>query len=69
MQTKVQRWGNSLGLRIPRSFAAEARVGEGSLVKPVRTRKYSLRALLRKVKPGNLHREVRLGGTAGRESW
>lgn len=80
MQTKVQRWGNSLGLRIPRSFAAEAQVGEGStvdlsvengslLVRPVRIRKYSLRALLRKVKPGNLHREVTLSGPAGRESW
>ena len=32
MQTKIQKWGNSLGLRIPRSFAAEAHVKEGSAV-------------------------------------
>jgi len=32
MQTKIQKWGNSLGLRIPRSFAAEAQVEEGATV-------------------------------------
>jgi len=32
MQTKILRWGNSLGLRIPRSFAAEAGVEAGSQV-------------------------------------
>jgi antitoxin MazE len=32
MQTKIQKWGNSLGLRIPRSFAAEAQVKEGAAV-------------------------------------
>jgi antitoxin component of MazEF toxin-antitoxin module len=29
MQAKIQKWGKSLGLRIPRSFAAEAQVEEG----------------------------------------
>lgn len=80
MQTKVQKWGNSLGLRIPRSFAAEAEVEEGStvdlsvqngslLVRPLRTRKYALRALLKKVKPRNLHREIKTGKRVGREAW
>ena len=32
MQTKVRKWGNSLGLRIPRSIAAKAQVEEGSTV-------------------------------------
>jgi antitoxin MazE len=56
MQTEIQKWGNSLGLRIRRSFGAEAQV-EGAtvdpsvengrlLVRPLRIRKYSLRALL-----------------------
>lgn len=80
MQTKVQKWGNSLGLRIPRSFAAEARVEEGStvdlsvengslLVRPLRIRKYTLSALLKKVKRRNLHGEVATGQPAGREAW
>ncbi|OGL15345.1 MAG: multidrug transporter MatE, partial [Candidatus Rokubacteria bacterium RIFCSPLOWO2_12_FULL_71_22] len=60
MQTRIQKWGNSLGLRIPRSLALEARVEEGAtvdlsvengrlLVRPVRVRTYSLRRLLGEV--------------------
>jgi len=32
MVTKIQKWGNSLGLRIPISFAKEAAIEEGSSV-------------------------------------
>ena len=80
MQTKVQKWGNSLGLRIPRSFAAEAQVAEGSTVelsvedgslriRPLRTRKYTLSAWLKRVKRQNLHAEIKTGKPAGREAW
>jgi len=80
MQTRVQRWGNSLGLRIPRSLAAEAQVEEGAtvdlsvedgrlLVRPLRVRKYALRALLRKVSRRRLHGEVSTGKAVGREAW
>src|SRR5260370_13766212 len=80
MQTKIQKWGNSLGLRIPRSFAAEAQVEEGAavdlsvengrlLVRPLRVRKYSLNVLLRKVNRRNLHGEVSTGRAVGREAW
>ena len=30
MQTRIQRWGNSLGLRIPKAFAEQAGVEAGS---------------------------------------
>ena len=80
MQTKIQKWGNSLGLRIPRSFAVEARVEEGAtvdlsvkngrlLVRPLRVRRYSLNRLLRKVSRRNLHGEVSTGDAVGREAW
>ncbi|MBI2219455.1 MAG: AbrB/MazE/SpoVT family DNA-binding domain-containing protein [Candidatus Rokubacteria bacterium] len=80
MQTRIQKWGNSLGLRIPRSFAAQAEVEEGStvdltvengrlLVRPLRRRTYALSELLKKVNRRNLHREVSTGGPVGRESW
>ncbi len=80
MQTKIQKWGNSLGLRIPRSFAAETQVEEGStvdlsvengrlVVRPVRARKYLLRELLKGISAQNLHGEVPTGGAVGRESW
>ena len=79
MQTKVQKWGNSLGVRIPRSFAAEARVEAGSTVdisvergslriRPLR-RRYSLRSLLQKVTSRNLHVEIPTGARVGRETW
>jgi antitoxin MazE len=80
VQTKIQKWGNSLGLRIPRTVAAEARVAEGStvelsvaggrlLVRPLRVRKYTLSELLKKVTRRNLHSEVATGAPAGREVW
>jgi len=80
MQTRVQKWGNSLGLRIPRSFAVEARVKEGAtvdlsvqngqlLVRPIRAQRYSLNAILRKINRQNLHREVSTGRAIGREAW
>ncbi len=80
MQTKVQKWGNSLGVRIPRSVAAEAQVEEGGtvdlsvedgrlLIRPLRVRKYALSALLRKVSRRTLHGEVSTGKTVGREAW
>ncbi len=28
MRTKIQRWGHSLALRIPKPFAIEAKLGE-----------------------------------------
>ena len=80
MHTKIQKWGNSLGLRIPRSFAAEAQVEDGSLVdlsvekgtllvRPIRPRKYALTALLKKVTSRNAHGEVSTGDPVGREVW
>ena len=80
IRTKIQKWGNSLGLRIPKSFAAEAQVAEGStvnlsvergrlLVRPLRTRKYVLGDLLKQINSRNVHREVSTGEPVGREAW
>ena len=80
MNTKIRKWGNSLGLRIPKSFAAAAGVEEGAevdlavedgklVIRPLRQRRYDLSDLLRKVKPDNLHKSVDSGGPAGREAW
>ena len=80
MVTKVQQWGNSLGLRIPRAYAEEAKVSAGSsveisveggtlVVRPLAARKYKLADLLAGVKPRNLHREVSTGRAVGREAW
>ena len=79
MQTKIQKWGNSLALRIPRSFAVEAQVEAGATVdlsvehgwlvaRPLRPRRHSLNVLLRKINPRNVHREVSTGSAVGREA-
>lgn len=80
MQTKIQRWGNSLGLRIPKSFAAQAAVEAGSIVdlsvedgrlivRPVRRRRYTLRSLVAGINRRNIHEPVETDAPAGREAW
>jgi len=80
MQVRVQKWGNSLALRIPKPFAQDTGVREGTLVglsvsegclvaAPIRARKMRLQDLLRKVTRANLHREANTGTPVGREAW
>ena len=80
MRTKVQRWGNSLAVRIPKSFAQEVGVMDGSLVEmrlvdggllvePVSVRPLSLQKLLDGVTEANLHAEVDTGSAQGSEAW
>ncbi len=80
MITKIQKWGNSLGLRIPKSFAKEAGVEEGSavdisidgerlVIQPVRSPAYKLRDLVSEIREDNLHEEIPTGDRVGREVW
>lgn len=80
MVTKLVKWGNSLGLRIPKSFAREAGVEEGSavdislegdrlVIRPVRTARYRLSDLISRVREDNLHEEISTGDAVGREAW
>jgi antitoxin MazE len=80
VHTRLQKWGNSLGLRIPKSFAAEAGVEAGSdvdltvrsgelRVRALHARRLSLAALLRRVTTKNLHEGVDTGEPVGREVW
>ena len=79
MVTRVQRWGNSLALRIPQSFAIQARVAEGTavdiavehnrlVVKAVQ-HQYRLRDLLKGIDRRNRHAEVGTGPAVGKEIW
>jgi len=80
MRVQVQKWGHSLALRIPRSFAVESRIEQGSVVElslvdgklvviPVSKAVYSLDELLAGVTRQNIHGEVDTGAAAGKESW
>ena len=80
MRSKIQMWGNSLALRIPKPFAVEAGLGrntpveislkQGRLVisKAIRD-EYSLTELLNEVTSENIHREVDFGASVGNEVW
>jgi len=80
MKARVQKWGNSLALRIPKSFAAEVGLQDDSpveislasgklIVGPLAKGKATLRQLLAQVTKENLHREVETGSPAGNEVW
>ena len=78
MQAKIQKWGNYLALRIPRSLAIEAGVEAGSLVRlsirrgelivsPSRRKILRLKELLRKTTHENIQAEVDTAAPVGRE--
>lgn len=79
MRARVQKWGNSLGLRIPKPFAEETRLEENAEVEiSIKGRKliveavapaFTLQSLLDRVTPENLHGEVGTGKRVGKESW
>jgi len=80
MRTRVQKWGNSLAVRIPKAFAAEIGLEEDAavelklsdgrlLVEPAVPSQPSLESLLRRITKKNLHREVQTGPAVGNELW
>ena len=80
MRTKIVKWGNSLGLRIPKSFAEEVRVSEGSVVdlsmedgnlviKVTKTDEMDLENLLDGITDENIHGEIDTGDAVGGENW
>jgi len=80
MNARIQRWGNSLAVRIPRPFAEDTGLQAGSIVDlNIRNGKivivsapracYSLGQLLKTVRRKNLHRETDTGESVGREVW
>jgi antitoxin MazE len=80
MLSKVQKWGNSQGLRLPRQILAladievgddvEIIVGEHQIVvKKVGRPKYDLAELVRRIPKGYKAKEVSIGPPVGKEEW
>ena len=79
MPSKVTKWGNSLGVRIPKILAERAGLGEGALVDlciedgriVIRSvdEAYELRDLLSRISEENIHKEIATGESVGREAW
>jgi antitoxin MazE len=79
MTTQVAKWGNSLGLRLPKAVAQEAEIGDGDtvdvsvqngaiVIRAAKTR-YSLDELVARITPKNRHAETDWGKRVGREIW
>lgn len=80
METTVQKWGNSLAVRLSRDVVEETNLQEGTRVRvtleknrivlqAVKRKQYSLGKLLTKVTRKNLHAEFDFGEAVGKESW
>jgi antitoxin MazE len=67
MTAKIQKWGNSLGIRIPKSIIEKANLNEnseveienkdGAIIIFPRQKKLSLDKLLSEITKDNLHKE------------
>ena len=80
MKVQIQKWGNSLALRIPKAFAVESNVTGGStvdvsmengkiVVTPISEREYTLEELVDGITDDNRHEEVDWGRPVGNEVW
>lgn len=80
MISRIQKWGNSLALRIPKSLALEARLQENAaielslvdgklVIEPAAPPPPTLEDLLRGVTKENLHAAWETGPAVGRELW
>ena len=80
MEARVQKWGHSLALRIPSTFAKKSKIQPGSrvdlsevkgklVITPLETEVPTLEMLLAGVTADNLHHEVITGDAVGNEVW
>ncbi len=78
MLTTIQKWGNSLALRIPKSFALETQINNGTeveikikdkqlVITPVSKEKYNLDSFLLEMTSSNVHKEIDFGDSKGKE--
>jgi antitoxin MazE len=79
MTARVQKWGNSLALRLPKALADDLRLQQGSAVElsvvggklvlePHRPPQYRLEDLLKKVTKRNIHGEIKTDRPVGKEA-
>jgi antitoxin MazE len=80
METTIQKWGNSQGLRISRTFLAEARLGVGDqvslevegdaiVIRKAPQKKYDLAELVAQIPKGHKAKEEAFGAPVGKEVW
>ena len=79
MRARISKWGNSLGVRIPKAFVDQAGLENGAEIEisisggrivltPV-SREYGLEELSAKITVENRHTETDWGRPVGNEGW
>ena len=82
MQTKMQKWGNSQGLRFPKHILEEARINVGDelnifvtngriIIEPLNNirNKYNIKELVSQMPPNYSSNELDWGKPVGKEEW
>ena len=80
MESKVKKWGNSLGIRIPKSFTDQVGITNGSsiditiegdkiTIAPILRKDESINELLSLVTEDNVPYEIKTDGPVGNEIW
>ena len=80
MKARIQKWGNSLALRIPKPFAEESNLHEDTavdvsvragklVVVAIEEPELTLKDLVAKITRSNRHAEVETGKAVGNEVW
>jgi antitoxin MazE len=79
MQVALQKWGNSLALRIPAGFARQIKLRQGDPLRlslsenklTIQAAKPLYRAtdLIRNIKKNQIHQEIDWGNSRGNEVW
>ena len=79
MKTKIQKWGNSLGVRLPKHIAEQKALKEGVgvsvllkddqiVIEPAK-KATTLKTLLSKIDESNVHTETDWSAERGKEVW
>ena len=77
MTIVVKKWGNSLGVRIPKMIAKDLNLRDGSSIEIedsngsiiITPKTNTLKELLSKINSSNIHTEIDFGKSIGKESW
>jgi antitoxin MazE len=80
MKTKIQKWGNSLAVRLPKSVVQQKSLTEGEgvlvtvkdgiiVIEQLKKPKYTLDELVSQITPENRHDEIDWGRPVGKEVW
>ncbi len=79
MTTTIQKWGNSLGVRIPKNIATNMGLKAGSgvfvsekdgiMILEKKSKLLNLKKAMKDYTPENYHQEVDWGTPVGKEIW